>query len=294
MKLSRYLAFIALLTACQAATRHPDGKVPVPANLTQVLSSNAVPGFQHSFASSEFAIGAVQSTINENGWAKVIGSNGVFATNLNTGAVRAVPNGDSPASQLPALTGDPDVHSAHVLAYFEAAGLPSDQVAAVHVTTMMGGGGLGPPPVGFRGNFIAYNSVIGRAINGITVADSFAWARFNNQGQVMAEAAYWPPIPASVVNDALTLQAQFGAPTAMTTFVAALPVKAIDAGRVVIHHTYSASRGIFAAVACVDIDEYTSALNHRGRTRHFDGSANELDLSAFYRVEAPTAGSQGK
>jgi hypothetical protein len=52
----------------------------------------------------------------------------------------------------------------------------------------------------------AYYSVVERAVDGIPVPDSFAWARANSESRIVEEAVYWPALPRDVLAEAKTVQ----------------------------------------------------------------------------------------
>ena len=83
-----------------------------------------------------------------------------------------------------------------MVAYFKAAGLPPEQIGGVHVNTLMAGGGM----VGARSSdrLVGYYSVVERVVDGMPVGDSYAWARFNIDDDVVEEEVFWPELPSEV------------------------------------------------------------------------------------------------
>ena len=125
--------------------------------------------------------------------------------------------------------------------------------------------------------FEHYSSVISRAIGGIPVAESFAWAIINANGAVVEESVYWPDVAASAVSDARTLVATLADSIAGPAYRALLP-KDLPSGNVVIHHTPCIG-GINEARATYDVPDHGSVVG-MGRTRHFDLQGKEVVLLA--------------
>jgi hypothetical protein len=100
-----------------------------------------------------------------------------------------------------------------------------------------------------------YCTVINRAIDGVPVAGSHAWAQFNINDDVVAEQVWWPELPASVRADVAALRAMLGDPTALADYRSKLPTAiAGQDPQVVIHHTDA-----FAAFAVSVTADFTSA-----------------------------------
>ena len=126
------------------------------------------------------------------------------------------------------------------------------------------------PFAGLHPTLDYYVSSIHCQIGGIKVEESYAWARFNSAGNVVAEAVYWPEMPSSVVDDAASFSAMLADPKAGTTFLAKIP-KGIE-GRLAIHHTPAIWRGGFEQVVCYDV--HVGA----GEVQHFASDATKLQL----------------
>jgi hypothetical protein len=234
--------------------------------------------YRHRAEVSRFRVGANPRSVASPQWSKVIGDEGVFAADLITGFTRGNPNGDAPASRVAALSRDPEVHNARVLRYFAEAGLPGAEVRGAHVTTMMKGAHRASEPAPAP-EFVAYTSIVDRAVEGITVAESFAWARFNRDDDVMAEAVYWPRIPGAVIDDAKALRAIDADPEARARYRARIGVEDAPA-QIRIHHTNGAARSGWLAFASYDVS-VKPAAGVRGRSdvqRHFDVDGNERDV----------------
>lgn len=248
----------------------------------RVAGPGDAPGFVHRAAASKFRFGATRRELSEAAWGKVVGSEGVFATDAFTGAVRANPNGDAPSVQAAALSTDPEVHNKRVLSYFRAAGLPVDQVGGAHVTTIMKVEGAADELIkSQRPKFVAYTTIVERVIDGIRVPDSFAWARFNERDEVVAEGVYWPMIPASAIASARALRDHLADTAGGEAFRTSLGVNDASAkgGLVTIRHSAATSRAAFEAFASYDVHVPYGGQNGRGHTVHFDASGKPRTLA---------------
>jgi hypothetical protein len=293
---ARILLVCSALAGCLGAPADTSGDTSAlgvtssaPATVVAAFAPVAIgpgdaPSYNHTVGVSRFRLGDSRREMSDANWYKVVGSDGVFATDPYTGAVRANPNGDAPAAHTPALTANPDEHNARVLAYFRGAGLPMDQVGGAHVTTIMKvEGSADAVSHGQRPTFVAYTTIVERTIEGIRVPDSFAWARFNARDEVVAEAVYWPAIPAAAITDAKALRDQLADPARSTAYRAQLGVPEASAkgGMVTIRHPGATSRGAFEAFAGYDVHvPYGDRMNGRGRTVHFDASGRVRELPA--------------
>lgn len=254
------------------------------------------PGYQHSLERSHFVTGpqaAEVRRVEEHGFAKVIGPEGTFATDLRNGLVIAVPTGGANKGEVrgeaatPTYVVDPTKHNEQVLAYFVGAGVPKDQIGGVHANTYLSSSGSmkdeRPAPVRVDG----YASCLERKIAKYPVVDSIAWARLDTQGKVVSEWVYWPAIPAKVLADARRLE-ELVSP-GKTEFLARLPA-GLPAGRVVIRHSSATEEGPFEVYASYDVMErressLPAADKSRGGSqavsvivRHFDVDGAELRL----------------
>ena len=157
-------------------------------------------GYQHSLERSRFVPGAELRRVEEHGFWKVVGPDGVFATDLHNGLVVASQSGgtnkgEAKAGDVVVKAGyvmDPDKHNQQVVDYFLTAGVPKEQIGGVHATTYLSASGslkdTRPAPVKVDG----YASVLERKIEKFPVVDSVGWARMNEQGKVVSEWVYWP------------------------------------------------------------------------------------------------------
>ena len=272
------------VVACTASPEEPSAGTAVEptvsvssailstATYAQAAAPNDVPGFLHTFSHSKFHLGTSPSTKQEGRFSKLVGSDGVFGTNNVTGASRAILNADSQAWQRSPLTESADTHNSRVLAYFEAAGLPSDQVREAHILTHMESIGMTsekPSPT-----FAGYTTVITRQVEGIFVPDSFAAARFNADDEVVDEWVYWPAIPRKAVNEAKNIATSHS----VGQLVPNLPARfQNNGGEVTIRHSDFADDQGFQVFGSFDVQE-TSAQHggFRGGTHCFDINGREV------------------
>lgn len=277
------LGALVLLTALIACSSKPD---ETPTSQTQKAvvgtSEPMIAGFQLRVENSKFLLTkpAPEST---NGVQKLVGLEGVFAT-FDNGMVLSIPNGDAPSRLRPALTASGDEHNARVLSYFHDCGLPSEQVDSVSAHATMhqaldpteGGPDHSQKPI-----FDWYSSVVTRQIRGIRVADSFAWARFNIDDQVVSEGVYWPDVPESIATQA----AAFKMAAASSAFVAKLPGGVSEVkGEVVIHHTTGEARR--ARVFTVTYDVTRPIADGMSRAMHFDERGAEVTFPEEQSTDA--------
>jgi hypothetical protein len=292
---------IALLTlaACGPALAQTASPAPGPAVIAP--DDGGAPGYQHSIERSRFMLDGTARIaarrVEENGFSKAIGENGVVAVDRRNGLFIAMENGggDKPQLEGKASVMDPDRHNEQVAEYFRGAGVPKEQIGGVHATTYLSSHGSvndeRPAPPKIDG----YASVLERKIDGVPVVDSVAWARLNERGEVISEWVYWPAIPAKAIADAKKMLENAAKPD----FIARLPA-GLPAGRVVIRHTSATSQAPFEAFASYDVVERraTPAPTEKNLSvapsgvailRHFDAEGAEqrlpqekLDLSSAY------------
>jgi hypothetical protein len=256
-------------------------------------------GYQHSFERSRFLSrrqDAETRRLDEHGFAKVVGPEGIFAVDQRNGLVVAVQSGsankgearaDDAASKTPYVM-DPDKHNEQIIDYFVTAGIPREQVGGVHANTYLSASGSTkdekPPVMKVDG----YASVLERKIEKYAVPDSVAWARMDEQGKSIGEWVYWPPIPAKVLADARRLEELVASGKA--EFLARLP-SGLPPGKVVIRHSAgTAAEGPFEVYASYDVlERKESTLAPRDKSqgdanvvsvimRHFDVDGAELRL----------------
>jgi hypothetical protein len=234
-----------------------------------------LPGFKQDISTSKFALGTYKETRDEFGFLRTVGTEGVLGRRKSNGFVLAVPNGDAPSVRRPPLTKDGDEHNDRVLSYFLEAGLPKEQVKAVHASALMAAGGSATGVESGPDQLVAYTSSIGRALDGIPVPDSNAWARFNDLDEVVSEGSFWPSVPESVLAEAKALKSLMEDVSRADAYRAKLPTQNRD-GRVVIRHsapTFDAAPEYFAAYDVTERIAPGAVV-----TRHFDGNGQEFRL----------------
>jgi hypothetical protein len=231
-------------------------------------SSGRMAGYTHPFARSRFHLGTASNPTIDGVYDKVIGTEGVFATNRKNGAVFAIPNHDSLSLSVAPLTTDAEAHHLAVKAYFLGAGLPAEQMGDMSIVSSISQAsdpnGQSPP------KFEGYSSTISRKLGGYVVAESLASARINANDEVVSESVYWPELPSSVVADAKALDAILAEPVGRKAYLSRLPDTA-SGGHVVIHHTSAVEDSDLVAVATYDV-EVSKA------TRHFGVDGTEVRL----------------
>jgi hypothetical protein len=232
--------------------------------------------------------------LDEHGFAKVEGSEGVFATDLRNGLVVAVQNGSANKGQTRAADAllktnvmDPNRHNDQVVEYFVTAGISRDQVGGVHANTYLSSSGSTKDERAPVPKVEGYASIVERKIERYAVVDSIAWARMDEHGSVISEWVYWPAIPAKVLADARLLEEQIA--PGKTSFLARLP-SGLPLGKVVIRHSAATAEGPFEIYATYDVLERTeSTLPARDKdvgdikvvsvnVRHFDVDGLEIRL----------------
>jgi hypothetical protein len=237
-------------------------------------AGTAVPGYVHDLSRSLLRIGTgVTTEPNSGRLVRWRGSLGAFTLDPNSGWTMGVIDGTTPHG--PYLV-DEATHSATVKAYFINAGIPSNQVGGVYVDYgVRGGNALTDTTAASPTQLTSIISGLTRAIGGIRVAESFAWARVTTAGDVDMESVFWPPLDASIVSAAQSMAAKLSDPSAHASYLAALPGTVYGDNGVVIHHTSSAISSAPVAYAAYDVvlDPSPSA-----GVRHFDASGHEFRL----------------
>jgi hypothetical protein len=272
--------FLTLALGCGGSSE-PDSRSAAPAatepTSVEATGARAQPtaGYRHQAARSAFPLRGNVVELEESGFRKTIGQDGVFAIDLVNGAAYAVPNANAELARSAPLTRDPAEHNARVREYFRQAGLPDEQIADVHVTTLMRSHGRAGEPDP-EPEFVGFTTVVSRSIDGIPVPESHAWARLNASGQVVSEAVFWPELPKRVVDEAKALSLLVNDRAALDRLRSKV---GISDGNVTvgIHHAPAAlSRPTEEATAVADFARSTQGT---GLTRHFLASGEEVFLS---------------
>lgn len=218
-------------------------------------------GASYDVAKSRFAFGSTPAQDDQNGLTRWVGADGVVAIEPSGGEL-GILNGGAPEANLPDWSDDPAALVPHVTAYFATFGVSACQIAA----TPINGGSDGR------------TVTLVRAVDGINVVESLAYARFDNQDQSTSEGFYWPEIPADVVSGARAFQATLADPTQLAAYKAKLPADAQGDGLVNLHHTGASSTAAFAAAATYDVQPPPSTLG-RASTLSFDADGNPVSTS---------------
>ncbi|MFL6210726.1 MAG: hypothetical protein ACJ74W_17880 [Pyrinomonadaceae bacterium] len=237
---------LLLLTGCSRTNvppAPPAGQLPAPGGLA---------GYQHGRERSRFSPGSNIKRVAEFGFVKEVGNTGTFAIDTVNGSALGIPNASTLAATTSSYGATGDEHNQFVRTYFLAAGIPAEQVVGVHAATLLeatgrvGEGGTGKAQV------TAYYSILERAVADVPVVDSIAWARVDGQGNVIAEAVYWPAIPAEVLAQVKQFKEMLAAPEQRKAYEARLPSGAAS-GRLVIRHASATIDGPFEAFASYDV-----------------------------------------
>lgn len=142
----------------------------------------------------------------------------------------------SPAKSAAPLSDRSAAHTARVLEYFKARGLPPDQIGAPAVTTLMRRTGTTSGTELSR-TLVGFTTVLPRLLDGVVVADSHAWARFNKDDSVVAEEVWWPALPGTVRDEVAAFREVLSDQTSAAAFKQRLPpeLRALD-GSLRVHH----------------------------------------------------------
>jgi hypothetical protein len=281
MKTVYVMVVLGVVLGAELFVSCTSGTETISATRRDITPAIAGQEFRHVLAQSRFHLGNGRTiSVDEGGFQKIIGIDGVFAIDDANGAILGVPNGDSQAMSIGPLTTNSDDHNAFVVAYFKAAGLPDLEVESVHANTMMAGG-MTPTGVRVPDRLVGFSSVIGRKLGGLRVVESVAWARFNKTGEAVAEGVYWPAIPGEVVKNAAVMSTALADGSRRGRYVASIAanhpdVSATSDGAVVIHHSRSTTRGSVIAVASFDL--MVRAPGEKPGIRHFDSAGSEIFL----------------
>jgi hypothetical protein len=237
-------------------------------------SGQPLAGASYDVSQSKFAFGSTPAAVDAGSLTRWTGSEGVVAI-FSDGSELASLDATSGASGLPGWSGD---LAAKVTSYYEGMGVPPCEIAGTSETSSAGGGGstagVGSADGGGTYTVTAGQSSVGlnRAIDGVPVVESMAWATFDVNGETTSEAFYWPEIPADVVSAARAFQDQLAG--GLVAFKAKLPADAQGDGRVVIHHHVAGTPGAFQAVAVYDTVQITSDFS--GEELYFDASGQPV------------------
>jgi len=259
--------------ACSSRVAEPTETTKQASVITS--SSSSVPGYVHALSNSKFRIGGgVTIELSNSQIQRWRGALGAFGVDPGNGMAMGVL--DATTTTGPYIL-DEATHNAAVKAYFISAGIPADQVAGVHATFISSGvtsaiaASKEDAPIVLE----SINSILTRAIRGIPVVESTAWAKMRTNGDVDMEMVFWPPIDAGVVDQALAFAAQLKDAMARAAFAKKLPRAVLTEIGVVIHHTDTTVHTTPTAYVSYDaiIDPESSAP-----VRHFDVNGSPLVL----------------
>lgn len=284
-KIFSLVGFAILWSSCSGpeVKRPPSAKVIAP-------DQGGAAGYQHGIDHSKFSVGAGQHYVNEFGFLKVVGAEGVFAVDAANGLAVAIPNAHSSRGQEAAwFSQSPDQHNQLAMNYLVGAGIPKEQVAGVYATTSLAASASREQLPAPQPKIGGYQSILDRKIGDIPVVDSVAWARLDDKGTVLAEWVYWPAIPGKVIAEASRLKETLARDEDKKTFITKLPL-GLPPGNVVIRHSPATWTGPFVSMASYDVQERRpppqsnaqSGETSGGRAviiiRHFDADGNEFRL----------------
>jgi len=195
-------------------------------------------GYQHGFEGSRFVVGDAARRSVQYGYIKQRGDSGTIAIKMSNGSAFGVPNAGSEYASSSRYAGSPDDHNAQVKGYFLALGLPASQVADVRAMTLLQADGQIGESSPAAPRILGYYSVVSRNVEGVPVADSFAWARLDAEGRVVQEGIYWPALPPTVIAEVRAFKTALADPERRRTLMARIPTDA-GATAIVIHHSSS-------------------------------------------------------
>jgi hypothetical protein len=284
----------ALVAACGVAPiGSPTGTAATPGaqpllreQPTLVNDAIAAPAYVHGLNCSRLALGPNTEIKEERGMARKRGDWGVYVIDHSNGHVMGGQRAGSPLlHDTPPYGASVTEHGEAVKAYFSSCGLPASEIAGVLPRV----GGLEVARVGeapHQEGPPMYYSVLTRAIDGVPVKESFAWARIAVSGEVIREDVYWPAIPAAALAEAHELRAQLATAEGRAAFRASLPLaQGAGEGEVAIRHTsaFAAPGTPFEAHATYDVNDRDG--HGATTTRHFDVRGRELRLPQERRGE---------
>jgi hypothetical protein len=269
MRIARWI--VGPMVFCAISAAAPQANSAEPQN-PAITTTEAGRGYVHDISRSRFKIG--QNTAVEvdtpmlRRWRGSLGAWAIDPTNNWTMGLL-----DATTDTGPYVL-DEALHGELVKRYFIAAGLPADQIQGIRATYEVAGGGRvqdGSTPI----QLLSITSILTRAIKGIPVVESVAWAKMTIAGDVDMESVFWPPVDPNVVERATALAQQMAEPTAHAAFLASLPGHVYKDGGVVIHHTDPSVHATPTAYVSYDV---TLAPGGHAAMRHFDENGVEFQL----------------
>jgi hypothetical protein len=260
-----WIGLALLLAGCAGGALSPPSDSGTTVSDLSCAPGAELTGASYDIKKSRFTFGSEPSEQMEPTITRWIGADGVVAI-FSNGDEGGSLNGGAPEFSLPDWSEDPMALADHERAYFGAMGVPLCQIDDKPVITSGSGG---------------TTAILERAIDGIPVGDSHAFAHFVVGDQTTGEGFYWPTISADVVTAARALRDRLADPTALAAFKLLLPPEARGDGDVIIHHTDgSFDTAPFTAVATYDVFESGGWLGGGGY-HHFDANGKEITATTF-------------
>ncbi len=271
---------VVLIVALSVAGCASNPVPPAPRQGRIPPADGGAAGYQHGTEGSLFSIGGNAGRVAENGYLKQVGDQGALAIDASNGSAFGVPDADAPGLRSPPYGASPADHDAFVKRYFVGLGIPAEQVGGIRPMTLLEASGTGDEKS--RPRVVAYYSVLDRVVEGIPVPNSFAWARVDAAGDVVAEAVYWPALPGEVVVAAERLEEMISDQQQRSVFAARLPTLA-RTGAVAIRHSSAWVRSPFETLASLDVIERTPAPQATVVTEGDRSSARSIPLEVVIR-----------
>jgi hypothetical protein len=141
-------------------------------------------------------------------------------------------------------------------------------------------------------HLVSFTTILQRAVNGVSIPDSFAWATFNENDEVVSEQVWWPELPASARSEIAGFQAILQDASAAAVFKSKLPSDLQgEQGTLALHH---GPPTVVAPYASVTLD-FTKRGNPN--VRHLDKSGADVQFGSAAPVlpgpslAVPSAGS---
>jgi hypothetical protein len=268
-----------------------------------------VGGYQHGPQHSQFVAGAHSRIKEQYGFLKRVGDQGTFAVSRANGATFAIPKAGAASLRLAPYGASAEAHDAFVKDYFLKLGVPADQVGSVRTMTLVEATGAATQETHAMPRIVAYYSVLQRAVDGIPVPDSFAWARVNTRGEVVQEGVYWPALPARAIDEAREFRKRLADGAEREQFAARVKAPGGKVMLAIRHSGAELSGPAFECFASFDVEtrsvpapraapqeEYRAEVHAESVTRHYDASGAErrlpqemLSVAAKYTATKPVA-----
>lgn len=219
-----------LLVGCTSSST--DATPSGSGTTSAAASCDETAGAKWSLEKSRFAFGGTPVEDHPGHWT---GPTGAGAGGGNFALFSL--NGDSPDRNRPDFSADPEVMQTHVTEYLEGFGIQRCQIASSNVGASGGGGG----PVG--GPFTPAPShltiSLTRAIDGIVVSESNAYAMLDDEDKSTSESLFWPALTPEVIAAAKALRTRLADPATLAAYRAKFTntYEYRTEGAVTIHHT---------------------------------------------------------